>query len=136
MAGFSGAGGTGWFWSPDLSNVVNRINRMKYKTLARAFAEQEAFAAEGQEWMRRNHPWKNRTRTAESSLVCRTTQVDEYEFLTEAGYDIGIMMSHPDGRGKDYSVYLEGYLGLSILEPFEQQFVPTLLPRFSNIMTL
>ncbi len=126
---------TGFYWIIPPRGIIDNIIHMREKTVATANKRFADFAEEVESWMKANHPWNNRTTTAEQSLEAEITGSGDV-MIMEIGYNMGIMMSHPDGRQRDYSVYLEGYLGLGIIQPTMAIKAPEAMGRFSGIMTL
>lgn len=79
----------------------------------------EELAEELEYWMKANHEWQNRTEMAEKSLSALATQTSTGAIIDLwYEYDIIIRGDRPNRRGgpRDYSVYLEGYLQLGILQ--------------------
>jgi hypothetical protein len=132
---------TGFYWVVPPTNQIERIYKMRRATIRAARARFNEFSNEVEYHMKTNHPWQNRTSTAEDSLEAVVGGADgsshtEAEMTMDIGYNLGILLSHPDGRRRDYSVYLEGYLGLGIIQPTMDAMASRAMRRFYGIMTL
>ena len=145
MPTFSGAGSRGFFWIVPPTGIIDNIHKMRRRTLRECRERFDNRAFDVERWMKDNHPWNNRTYTAEDSLTASTSgevgdsgavAPSESEMVMEIGYDLGVLRQHPDGRQRDYSIYLEGYLGLGIIGPTMQRWGPVIMDEFEGAMTL
>lgn len=135
MAFFSGAGSEGFVWVVPPTGIIDNIKKMRRRTIDNARRELDAFAVFTEGWMKDNHPWNNDTQTAENSLTAITDANGDVLFM-DIGYDLGILQTHPDGRARDYSIYLEGYLNLGILQPTKNIVFPQFTPKLSGKLSL
>ena len=145
MASFSGAGSARFFWIVPPTIIIDNIERTRRKTLLRCQEIWTDTAGDVESWMKDNHPWRNRTYTAEDSLTAEVGAYDIKRFgpiarsagdlSMEIGYDLNVMRQHPDGRQRDYSIYLEGYLGLGIIRPTMEYWGPIIMDEFEGAMT-
>lgn len=90
--------------------------RVKRKQLA---VDMERLASDLEYYMKSRHPWENRTGFAEESLTARLETTENYLYI-DLFYDDEIIKKgdrqHRPGGPRNYGQYLEGYLGLGILE--------------------